>query len=155
MLTFKTGDIFESHCEALVNPVNCVGVMGAGLALAFSYKFYNSALTYKRACTLEKMKIGKNLVTMVDGDETKYVIHFPTKNHWRNDSTLEYIDKGLEDLKYQIKKHNIKSIAIPHLGCGCGKLKWDDVKNLIRKHLDELEDVDIQVINPPHAYHNL
>ena len=155
MITFKTGDIFESHCEALVNPVNCVGVMGAGLALAFSYKYYNSALTYKRMCTLERMKIGTCLVTQVEGSDVKYVIHFPTKNHWRNDSTLEYIDAGLKNLKLQIEKYKIKSIAIPHLGCGCGKLKWDDVRELIRKHLSDLEDVDIQVIQPPHAYHNI
>ena len=155
MITFKTGDIFESHCEALVNPVNCVGVMGAGLALAFSYKFYNSALTYKRMCTLERMKIGKCLVTSIDNADVKYVIHFPTKDHWRNNSTLEYIDAGLKDLKQQIIKHKINSIAIPHLGCGYGKLRWEDVRDLIRKNLGDLEDVDIQVLNPPHAYHNI
>lgn len=155
MITFKTGDLFESHCEALVNPVNCVGVMGAGLALAFSYKFYNSALTYKLACTLNHVKIGKMLVTAVNGGETKYVIHFPTKEHWRNDSTLEYIELGLQDLKEQISRLKLKSIAIPHLGCGCGKLKWEDVKELIRKHLSDLEDVDIQVINQPHPIHNI
>lgn len=155
MLTFKTGDLFESHCEALVNPVNCVGVMGAGLALAFSYKFYNSALTYKLKCTLGKMQIGKVLVTEVNDNEVKYVIHFPTKDHWRNESKLEYIDAGLKDLRNAILKYRIKSIALPHLGCGCGKLKWEDVRNLMRLNLEDLDGVDIQIIKPPHPQHDL
>ena len=153
MLTFKHGSIFDAHVEALVNPVNCVGVMGAGLALEFGYKFYNASLTYKRMCYLEKMKIGKVLVTQTKEEEPKYIIHFPTKDHWRHDSKLEYIDAGLKDLREVIINYKIKSIAIPHLGCGCGKLKWEDVKELIRLYLGDLVDVDIQIINPPHPTH--
>lgn len=120
-----------SKAEAIINPVNCVGVSGKGLALQFKESYPLNYRHYREACESGKLKIGRVHVFSTGMENPKYIINFPTKNHWREKSKLEYIELGLEDLKKQILNRKIKSIALPKLGCGLGGLSWKDVKPLI------------------------
>lgn len=151
MIKYLTGDIFDSTAEALVNTVNLVGVMGKGLALQFKKRFPANFNLYKKACASGNIAIGKLFMTR--GELTngpKYIINFPTKNHWRNPSEYAYIDKGLDNLIAIIKENDIKSIAIPPLGAGNGGLDWTEVKKLIAAKLSDL-DLDIYVYEPTSA----
>lgn len=134
----EKGNIFNSSCEFLVNPVNCVGVMGKGLALEFKNKYPLNFEVYKKACDNASLNIGKLLVVPVDNN--KFIVNFPTKKHWRNKSDLEFIKIGLEELKVAIKEFNIKSIALPKLGCGLGGLDWNEVFDLIKDFHSSIED---------------
>jgi O-acetyl-ADP-ribose deacetylase (regulator of RNase III) len=98
MIHFKKGNILEANVEALVNTVNTVGIMGKGIALAFKRKFPENYKIYKEACDNNKLKIGDLLVTQTGRSTPKYIINFPTKQHWRNRSKIEYIEKGMEKL---------------------------------------------------------
>lgn len=149
------GNLLDSKCEALINTVNCVGVMGKGIALQFKKKWPSNFLKYKKACDLKYMSIGSNLVFDLGFFENnpRYIINFPTKDHWKDNSRLEYIDSGLSDLKRIIEEYKIKSIAVPPLGCGNGGLEWDSVKDLIYKYLHDL-DTEIILYTPysPNVY---
>lgn len=133
----EKGNIFNSSCEYLVNPVNCVGVMGKGLALEFKNKYPLNFEVYKKACDSASFNIGNLLIVPVDN---KFIVNFPTKKHWRNKSDLEFIKIGLEELKVAIKEFNIKSIALPKLGCGLGGLDWNEVFDLIKDFHNSIED---------------
>lgn len=133
----EKGNIFNSSCEFLVNPVNCVGVMGKGLALEFKNKYPLNFEIYKKACDNASFNIGNLLIVPVDN---KFIVNFPTKKHWRNKSDLEFIKIGLEELKVAIKDFNIKSIALPKLGCGLGGLDWNEVFDLIKDFHNSIED---------------
>lgn len=143
MVQLITGNLLDSTAEALVNTVNTVGVMGKGIALQFKNRFPNNYKVYKKACDDGSFDVGQVLV-IHDGDllHNKTIINFPTKKHWRSPSKYEYISTGLVALKEALKKHQIKSVAIPPLGCGNGGLDWDKVKNLI---MESLNDVDAEV----------
>ena len=139
----EKGNIFNSSCEFLVNPVNCVGVMGKGLALEFKNKYPLNFEIYKKACDNASLNIGNLLIVPVDN---KFIVNFPTKKHWRNKSDLEFIKIGLEELKVAIKDFNIKSIALPKLGCGLGGLDWNEVFDLIKDfHNSIVDNVLVQV----------
>lgn len=139
----EKGNIFNSSCEFLVNPVNCVGVMGKGLALEFKNKYPLNFEIYKKACDNASFNIGNLLIVPVDN---KFIVNFPTKKHWRNKSDLEFIKIGLEELKVAIKDFNIKSIALPKLGCGLGGLDWNEVFDLIKDfHNSIVDNVLVQV----------
>ncbi len=127
-------DIFRSDADAIVNTVNCVGVMGGGLAAQFRqrYPYMNDA--YQRLCARGEMKIGR-MWSYHDGHEGRWLINFPTKDDWRNPSELSYITLGLKDLRRVIADLGLKSIAIPPLGCGLGGLDWADVEPMIRHSL--------------------
>lgn len=148
MITFKTGDMFSIECDAIVNTVNCFGAMGKGVAKEFKNRWYDNFLEYKKLCDKKAIKIGKMFVFENTKSGLKYLINFPTKNHWRYKSKLSYIDSGLDDLIDQIVKLEIKSIVIPPLGCGNGGLDWNVVKELIEEKLSILNDVEIIVYNP-------
>ena len=138
MIIYKAGDIFKEKTEAIVNPVNCVGVMGKGLALQFKIKYPGNFKRYQRACELNKMQPGKMLVTENYDTKRTLIINFPTKRHWRDSSKIEDIQTGLIDLTKIIKSLNIKSIAIPPIGCGLGGLDWNKVRDLIDHELSHL-----------------
>ena len=135
-------NIFESKSMALVNTVNCVGIMGAGLAKEFKLRFPEMFKDYVKKCNENKIKIGKLDIYKIN--DRKIIINFPTKDHWKYPSKLEYIEKGLNDFVKNYKSWNIKSIAFPQLGCGKGGLKWNDVKYLMEKYLTDL-DIGIEV----------
>lgn len=139
----------ESGSEALVNTVNTVGVMGKGIALSFKKSFPNVFNEYKKAVDTGKFQIGRVQIVPTGQLTPKYVMNFATKKHWRHPSKLQYIEEGLVDLKKKISEYNIKSISIPPLGCGNGKLDWDDVKPLMVSALEEIsEKTDIVIYEP-------
>jgi O-acetyl-ADP-ribose deacetylase (regulator of RNase III) len=130
MILQKTGDLFLADVDALVNPVNTVGVMGAGLAYQFKQRFFDNFAAYQAACYKGELKSGRMFVTAT-GRKPQWIINFPTKRHWRDQSRIEDIQSGLEDLVRVIHENSIRSVAIPPLGCGLGGLNWADVEPLI------------------------
>ena len=151
-MIYKTGDIFTEDVEAIVNTVNCVGVMGRGIALQFKKQFPENFKAYEAACKQKKVVPGKMFVyetgSLID---PKYIINFPTKRHWRGASRMEDIEAGLQNLAEVITKLNIKSIALPPLGAGLGGLDWDKVRACIENRLSKLSGVEIIVFEPKGA----
>lgn len=150
MIEIKSkGNLLSENVEALTNTVNCVGIMGKGIALQFKQAYPENFKEYKKACDKKEVAIGKMFVFKLEQlIGIKYIINFSTKNHWKERSRLKYIINGLDDLVEVIKKYNIKSIAIPPLGCGNGGLNWNDVKPLITRKLGHLSDVRIVIFEP-------
>lgn len=149
MIHYTTGDIFDSDAEALVNTVNCVGVMGRGIALQFKNKYPKNFKVYQQACKQGEVVAGKMLV-FATGElmNPQWIINFPTKRHWRAKSRIEDIELGLDDLINIIHQNQIRSIAIPPLGAGLGGLDWHEVRQKIEQKLSSLLDVDIFVYEP-------
>lgn len=150
-IIIKAGDLLRENTDAIVNTVNCVGVMGKGIALQFKQQWPQNYKAYYNACKAGEVKLGKMFVYELGqlANKPYYIINFPTKNHWKDKSTLTDIKNGLEDLTRCMDKYCIKSVAIPPLGCGNGGLKWDDVKNLIETYLAPLStDVEINLYEP-------
>ena len=152
MIEFKTGDIFESDAEALVNAVNCVGVMGRGIALQFKNKYSENFKAYQQACKQEILQPGKMFV-FETGQLVlpRWIINFPTKRHWRGKSRIEDIESGLIDLVKIIQENSIRPIAIPPLGAGLGGLDWNEVRLRIETALNHIENVRIFVYEPSGA----
>lgn len=148
MIKYTTGNIFLESAQALVNTVNCVGVMGQGLALQFKKKFPNNFLQYKKACKHKNVQLKKMFVYSTGSYVPQYIINFPTKQHWRGSSKIEDISEGLDDLVQVLQSQNITSIAIPPLGCGLGGLNWVQVKKLIDQKLAHLQNIHIVVFEP-------
>lgn len=140
MITFLKGNIFDSTCDILVNPVNTVGVMGAGLALKFKSRYPGMFQRYFDDCRAGLLHVGSVKLYPVEFG-TKFVACFPTKQHWKKPSEMIWLDAGLEDLK--LKLHG-RSCAIPRLGCGLGGLYWNDVRELINDvFLDSDEAIEV------------
>ncbi len=149
MIEFRTGDILQTDAEALVNAVNCVGIMGRGVALQFKNAFPNNFKAYKAACARKEVQPGHMFVFETGHlSNPKYIINFPTKRHWRGKSRIEDIDSGLKALRNEIKTRGIRSIALPPLGSGLGGLDWHAVRPRIEAALSDLEQVDAVVFEP-------
>lgn len=131
MLKILQGDIFKADVEAIVNPCNTVDVAGAGLSLLFKQKYPDNYKEYVKACKSKELYVGRLFIYEPKDDKFKYIINFPTKTDWRKNSKLEDIKIGLGVLIKKIDQLNIKSIAIPALGVGNGKLQWEDVMSLM------------------------
>ena len=113
-IEYATGDILNHDAEALVNTVNCVGVMGRGIALQFKKAFPENFRTYKAACDRGEVVPGRMFVTERTAlDRPRYIVNFPTKRHWRGRSRMADVEAGLEDLVRVIREHGITSIAVP------------------------------------------
>lgn len=149
MIRFTRGDILKADAEALVNTVNCVGVMGRGVALQFKTAFPANFKAYEGACRREEVQPGRMFV-FETGTLTppRYIINFPTKRHWRAKSRMEDIRTGLEDLVLVIRERGIRSIALPPLGSGLGGLAWAEVRPRIVKALESLPDLDVTIFEP-------
>ena len=148
MINFKTGDILSDQSEAIVNTVNCVGVMGKGIALQFKKRFPNNYTDYKIACDRGAVKPGQMFVHETDKLNPRYIFNFPTKRHWKMQSRIEDIESGMISLVAEIKRLNISSIAIPALGCGLGGLNWNEVLSIIQRHLNELPNLNVIIYEP-------
>ena len=148
MIKYVTGDLLAADSEALVNSVNCVGVMGRGVALAFKRRFPENFKAYKVACDWGALQPGRMFVFETAELMPRFIINFPTKQHWRGRSRLADIDSGLSALVVEIERHRIHSIAVPPLGCGLGGLEWTAVKPRIHRALGGLEDLDTLVFEP-------
>lgn len=140
MITYKKGNMLDSNASLLVNPVNCVGVSGKGLALQFKKKYPGNFAEYKRRCDAGAMQPGSVFLWKVELH--KAVANMATKGHWRSKSEYEYIKLGLQNLKSNMQVFKINHVAIPKIGCGCGELDWDFVLPMIEK---AFEDSDIMV----------
>jgi O-acetyl-ADP-ribose deacetylase (regulator of RNase III) len=152
MVRFQRGDILEARAEALVNTVNCVGVMGRGIALQFKNAFPANFKAYAAACKRKEVQPGRMFV-FDSGELTppRYIINFPTKRHWRGKSRLEDIRSGLDALVDEVRARDIRSIALPPLGSGLGGLDWSDVRPLIESALARLPGVEAEVFEPDGA----
>ena len=155
MITFTQGNLLEAPVDALVNTVNTVGVMGKGIALMFKERFSRNYDLYADACKAKQVRTGKMFVTEVfELNGPRWIVNFPTKQHWKAKSRLEWIVDGLQDLRQFLVEHQVKSIAIPALGAGNGGLEWVAVRAEIEKALGDL-DVEILIFEPTTKYQNV
>lgn len=144
MLNFIRGDMFATPADIRVNTVNCVGVMGAGVALAFKTRYPDMFVAYKKKCDAGQMRPGELDIWRT---LTEWVINFPTKRHWREKSRYEDIEAGLIALKDYLAKQGSVRVSLPALGCGHGGLEWSRVSEMIRTFLQDLE-AEILVFEP-------
>jgi O-acetyl-ADP-ribose deacetylase (regulator of RNase III) len=149
MIEYKKGDILREDVEALVNTVNCVGIMGRGIALQFKNAFPENFRAYAGACDRHEMQPGRMLVFETGRlTNPKYIINFPTKRHWRGKSRIEDIEAGLAALVNEIRARSIHSVAVPPLGSGLGGLDWSNVRPRIETSLRALEGVKVVIFEP-------
>ncbi|NQT12397.1 MAG: macro domain-containing protein [Planctomycetes bacterium] len=152
MIEHTEGNILEADAEALVNTVNCVGVMGKGIALQFKQAYPDNFRAYQKACKAGEVKPGRTFVwptgLMVN---PKCVINFPTKRHWKGKSRLEDVEASLDALIEEVKRLGIQSIAVPPLGCGMGGLDWADVGPRIATAFAALPEVRVLLFAPAGA----
>src|SRR5882724_9671850 len=148
MIELKRGDILLSEADALVNSVNCVGIMGRGIALQFRKTFPENFKAYRAACERKEVRPGKMLVYETGVLQPRFIINFPTKRHWRGKSRIEDIDAGLHALVKEIRDRRIRSVALPPLGCGLGGLDWNVVRPKIIRAFEELPKVRVLLFEP-------
>ncbi len=152
MIEIVSGNLLEADVEALVNTVNCIGVMGKGIALQFKQAYPDNYKAYRSACDRKQLEPGKMLVVETGRlANPKYIINFPTKRHWRGKSKIEDVDSGLNALVAEIEARGITSVAIPPLGCGNGGLDWALVRSCIEGALSRLTRVKVLVFEPKGA----
>ncbi len=149
MIRFKAGDVLAEDVDALVNTVNCVGVMGRGIALQFKKAFPANFEAYAAACKRGEVKPGRMFVFETGAlANPRWIVNFPTKRHWRGRSRMEDVEAGLKALAAEIRARNIRSIAVPPLACGLGGLAWDDVRPRIEAALAGFDDLEAVVFEP-------
>jgi O-acetyl-ADP-ribose deacetylase (regulator of RNase III) len=149
MIRFTHGDLLDAPVDALVNAVNEVGVMGKGIALEFNACFPEESREYQKACARGEVKVGLMFPvrrTVLVGP--RWIIHFPTKKHWRFPSQIEWVRSGLVDLLRTIREQGIRSVAIPPLGCGAGGLNWVEIRREIEATFAGPADVEAVVYEP-------
>lgn len=149
MIETTTGDILTADAEALVNTVNCVGIMGRGIALQFRKAFPENFKAYEAVCKRRELQPGQMFVFPTGRlTNPRYIINFPTKRHWKGKSRLADIESGLKALVAEIRQLGIRSVAIPPLGCGQGGLDWADVRPRIERALSEVPEVRVLLLSP-------
>lgn len=149
MIRFAKGDLLNSDAEALVNTVNCVGIMGRGIALQFKKMYPENFEAYAAACAVNEVTPGKMFIFETEEmTNPKYIINFPTKRHWKGNSKLEDVEAGLVALREDIQRLGIRSISLPPLGSGLGGLPWPATRERIVRALEDLPDVDVLVYEP-------
>lgn len=156
MIAFQQGNLLEADVEAVVNTVNTVGVMGRGIALMFKERYPENFKAYAAACKAGEVLTGRMFVTATgELSGPKWIINFPTKRHWRQPSRLEWIEEGLRDLVRVVREKNIRSLALPPLGCGNGGLDWGDVRPLIEHAAAAMPGVEVIAFEPSEKYQNV
>lgn len=145
MITYVQGNLFDSPAQVLTNTINCVGVMGSGVALAFKKRHPDLFEDYKQRCARGEIK--PDIPYLWENDRVQ-VLNFPTKRHWKDASQLDDIERGLKYLSTHYEKMGIYSLAMPALGCGAGGLRWADVQPLIEKYLSDIPDLEVFVYPP-------
>ena len=148
MITFTAGDILKAEADALVNTVNCVGVMGRGIALQFKHAFPANFKAYAQACARGEVQPGRMFIVETGMMAPRYIINFPTKRHWRGKSRMDDVEDGLRALVVDIERLRIQTIAVPPLGAGLGGLAWDSVKASIVQALGGLSETRVIVYEP-------
>jgi len=145
MVVPKVGDMFKSGAQTLVNTVNCVGIMGKGIALEFKNRFPEMHADYVERCEAGRVKLGEPY--LFKGEKLPWILNFPTKDHWRSVSRLSDIASGLEYLLARYKDWGITSLAVPPLGCGQGQLDWNVVGPTLFQYLDRM-DIPVELFAP-------
>lgn len=153
MITYSDGNLFESTADIWVNAINIRGRMGKGIALAFARRFPAMNKDYILKCQLGLVNIGQMVSFQLPfGSTPRWIIGFPTKDHWREPSRLEYIERGLLDfvkvLNHLKENYGTSSVALPALGCGLGGLSFDDVRPLLEQYLAPLTDFSFTIYAP-------
>jgi O-acetyl-ADP-ribose deacetylase (regulator of RNase III) len=152
MIELTQGDILKADVEALVNTVNCVGVMGRGIALQFRKAFPENFKAYEAACKAQRVQPGKMFIYDLNHlYNPRFIVNFPTKRHWKSKSRIEDIQSGLVDLINFAKQQQLRSIAVPPLGCGLGGLDWAQVRPLIIEAFQSLPEVNVLLFEPDGA----
>ncbi len=151
MIIQTQGDILRDESEAIVNTVNCVGIMGRGIALQFRRAYPDNFKAYESACRNSEVQPGRMFVFETGDLTPRYIINFPTKRHWRGKSRMEDIESGLEALVAVLEERKIKSIALPPLGSGLGGLAWLEVREQIIAAFRKLPDVKVTLYEPAGA----
>ena len=152
MIELKTGDLFAEDADALVNAVNCIGVMGGGIAAQFKKRFPENCTAYEKACESGELRLGRVFVYETGAQAgPKFIVNFPTLHKPGDASRLEDVEAGLADLERAIRERGILSIAIPALGCGVGGLNWEDVQAQIEAVLGQLDGVRVAFFVPKEA----
>ena len=148
MIAYLRGNLLEDDAQALVNTVNTVGVMGKGIALQFKQRFPPNFAAYAQACQLGQVQTGRMFVTE-PGELAgpRWLVNFPTKQHWRDPSRMAWVMEGLQDLRSFLVINAVQSIALPALGAGLGGLPWPAVREHIEAALGDLP-VDVRVYEP-------
>lgn len=147
-IELRTGDILKADADAIVNTVNCVGIMGRGIALQFKNAYPANFKAYKAACDMEQVQPGRMFVFETGKFTPRFIINFPTKRHWKGKSRIEDIEAGLISLAKEIEFRDIKSVAIPPLGAGLGGLEWGEVLPRIRAALRDIPDLQVTIFEP-------
>ncbi len=148
-MRFIRGNLLDAEVEALVNAVNTVGVMGKGIALAFKQRYPENFTAYAVACQAGEVQVGRMFVhRQAAGDLPQWIINFPTKRHWRDPTRIEWVETGLAALAEVIRANQIRSIALPALGCGNGGLGWDQVRPKIETTFSHMPEVEVLVFEP-------
>jgi O-acetyl-ADP-ribose deacetylase (regulator of RNase III) len=163
MFEYRAGNLLNDNSDVLIVTVNCIGVMGKGIALDCKIKYPSVFVAYKLACTKKLLYLGgppiwipiveSYLKDRKSKNRQRWVVCFPTKDDWRNDSKLNMIRKSLIEFSWQLHNKNIKTMAMPPLGCGNGGLDWKDVEPVIKNYLHHPE-LTIYLYPPPHVYHD-
>lgn len=152
MIELTRGDILRADVEALVNTVNCVGVMGRGIALQFRKAFPENFSAYRAACERGEVQPGRMMVYDLGRlTNPRLVINFPTKRHWKGKSRMEDVESGLDALVQEVRSRGIRSIAVPPLGCGLGGLDWREVRPRIEAAFQDLPAVKVLLYEPAGA----
>jgi O-acetyl-ADP-ribose deacetylase (regulator of RNase III) len=152
MIELKRGDILKQDAEALVNTVNCVGVMGRGVALQFKLAYPENYKLYREASDRGQIQPGRMFVVDLNRIiNPRLIINFPTKRHWKGSSRIEDIQSGLQDLVKVLRDRKVRSVAIPPLGCGLGGLDWNMVRPLIEKAVSPLPELCVYLFEPTGA----
>ncbi len=146
LIVRKQGDLLGSTMQTLINTVNCKGVMGKGIALAFKKQYPVMFAEYKKMCDQGKFRLGESHIYQVPLMDRK-IINFPTKDDWRRKSDIKALERGLQHLVANYKDWGVTSLAVPPLGCGNGGLKWSDVSPLIDKYLLPL-GIPLEIYEP-------
>ena len=154
-ISLRRGNLFDSEMQTLCNTVNVVGVMGAGIAKEFKFRYPEMFEEYKDMCAQQKVIPGEPYcwkpaddgAYRVADDGAHWVLNFPTKKHWRHPSKIEWLESGLQYLQENYLRWGIVSLAVPALGCSLGKLSWEQVRPLMEKYLSEM-DIPVEIYEP-------
>ena len=142
MINKIKGNIFNTKCQTLVNTVNCIGVMGKGMALECKLRFPEMFIKYKDSCDKKLFKPG---YLQIYKNSKPWILNFPTKIHWKDPSKIEYLEKGLKKFQDEYLNKNISSIAFPLLGASLGGLSEELVYETMTKYLEPLNNIDIEI----------
>lgn len=149
MIESTTGDLLRANADALVNAVNCVGVMGRGVAAQFKRAYPANFVAYAEACKRGDVTPGRMFVVPTHQlAGPRFIVNFPTKRHWKTSSRMEDIESGLVALVAEVRRLDVRSIAIPALGCGLGGLDWNEVRPRIEHAFQEATDVRVMLFEP-------